>query len=493
MLEIIQTIFELQNILIMFLGVTVGIIIGALPGLSTIMAIVVILPLTFGMDSITGMYLLLGAYCGGTFGGSITAILINTPGTSASVATTLDGYPMARNGHAADALKISLVSSTIGGIFSCIALLFFAPLIAGFAVKFGPAEFFALCVYGLTMVAGVSGKNLTKGIMTACIGVAISTIGIDPIEGVPRMMFGRMDLLGGINLISAMLGIFALSECLIRATEKEREFDSSIKVGKATISILDILKRWKNLAISSLIGLYVGAVPGTGSAIAAYMSYNAAKNMSKNPEEFGNGSIDGVIAPETANNATTGSALIPMLTLGIPGSAAVAVLMGALTMQDITPGPELFTKNSFWVYSIMLGLVMINIILYIQGRLLTKVLVGITRLSYKTLIPGILMLCILGSYSIRNSYFDVMLMIGFTVLGYFLKYFKFPIAPLAIGFVLGGLAETNFRRALIMSDGRLDIFFTRPISLFIILLTIFMVIYPYYKTYRTNKKSQFTA
>lgn len=493
MLEVLMNIFEIQNIIMMFLGVTVGIIIGALPGLSTIMAIVVILPLTYGMDSVTGMYLLLGAYCGGTFGGSITAILINTPGTMASAATTLDGYPMAKNGKAADALKIALYSSVFGGIFSCIALLFFAPIIAGFAVKFGPAEFFALTIYGLTMVAGVSGKNLSKGIITACMGLGLATVGIDPIEGVPRLMFDQMQLLAGIKLVAVMLGIFALSECLLRATEKERHRDKSIKVGKADIKVLGIFKYWKNLLVSSIIGLYVGAVPGTGSAIGAYMSYDAAKNMSKNPEEFGNGSIEGVIAPETGNNATTGSALIPMLTLGIPGSAAVAVLMGALTMQNITPGPELFTKDTFWVYSIMLGLVVINVVLLVQGRLLTRVLVRITDLPFKVLVPAILTLCMLGAFSIRNSYFDIILMLMFTAVGYGLKYFRFPIPPMAIGFVLGKLAESNFRRALVMSDGKLSIFVTRPISLGIFILTIVMVGWPYLKKWMDKRKKEQVA
>lgn len=488
MLEVLSNIFELQNIFMMFIGVTVGIIIGALPGLSTIMAIVVILPLTYGMDSVTGMYLLLGAYCGGTFGGSITAILINTPGTMASAATTLDGYPLAKSGRAADALKIALYSSVFGGIFSCIALLFFAPIISGFAVKFGPAEFFALTIYGMTMVAGVSGKNLSKGIITAFMGLGLATVGIDPIEGVPRLMFGQMDLLAGIRLVAVMLGIFALSECLIRSTEKERERDKSIKVGKADIGIIGIMKYWKTLLVSSLIGLYVGAVPGTGAGIGSYMSYDAAKNMSKTPEKFGTGCIEGVIAPETGNNATTGSALIPMLTLGIPGSAAVAVLMGALTMQNITPGPELFTQDTFWVNSIMLGLVVINVVLLIQGRILTRVLIRITDLPFKVLVPAILTLCMLGAFSIRNSYFDILLMLGFTAIGYGLKYFKFPIPPMAIGFVLGKLAESNFRRALVMSDGSLSIFFTRPISLFILILTVVMVGWPYFKRWLAGRK-----
>lgn len=481
MLNVFGNIFQVQNLLMMVLGVSAGIIIGAIPGLTIIMAIVVLLPLTFGMDSVTGMYLLLGAFCGGSFGGSISAILLNTPGTAVAGATILDGYPMARKGRAADALKISLVGSTFGGIFSCVALLFFAPLIARLAFAFGPAEFFALTVFGLAMVSRVSGKSIIKGVIAACLGLGLSTIGTDQIEGIPRFAFGELNLYVGINLVVVMLGIFALSEMLLRSTEETGSGEKSIDIGKATLSIRDIFGHWKTMLVSSLIGLYVGAVPGAGGGIGAYMSYNAAKNMSKKPQEFGEGCVDGLLAPETGNNATTGSALIPMLTLGIPGSAPVAVLMGALTMQNIVPGPELFTKDSFWVYSIMLGLFLINIFLFIEGSLLTKIFVKINKAPIQALIPTILVLCMLGSYTLRSSVFDIKILLIFTVLGFIMKKFDFPIPSLTIGMVLGQLAESNFRRALVLSNGDYWIFLRRPLSAAFFGITFLALVFPLIK------------
>lgn len=488
MLEVLVSIFTPGNILLMCLGVLEGIIVGATPGLSIIMAIVVLLPATYGMSSIPAMLLLLGAYCGGQFGGSVSSILINTPGTISAAATVIDGYPMAKKGKAANALKIALVGSTFGGIFSCIALMFFAPLIAKVAFKFGPAEFFALTIFGLTMVASISGKSIGKGIISALIGVGLALVGIDPIVGVPRFMFGKMDLLGGINIIVVMLGMFALSETLIRSSDKE-QIKEAVKVEKADIKIKDIFKHWKMMIVSSLIGLYVGAVPGTGGGIGAYMSYNAAKSMSKHPEEFGKGSVEGVLGPETGNNATTGAALIPMLTLGIPGSAATAIIMGALAVHNITPGPDLFTNDKFWVYTIMGGLILINIIMFIQGSLLSRAFATITKIPFKVLIPAIFILCMIGAYSIRNSLFDIWLLIGFTAFGYILKLLDFPIPTVAIGFVLGGMAESNFRRAMLLSNGSWSIFVTRPISLAFLLIALFAVVQPYAKKYLNKRKA----
>lgn len=492
MIDVLSAIFAPFSLFVMIMGVTLGIIIGATPGLSTIMAIVILLPVTYTMDSISGMYLLLGAYCGGTYGGSISAILINTPGTISAGATVLDGYPMAQKGQGGNALKIALVGSTFGGIFSCFALIFFAPIIADVAFQFGPAEFFSLTIFGITMVAAVSGKNPGKGFISALFGLGIAMVGIDPIEGVPRLMFGVNNLLAGINLVVVMLGMFALSETLRRCTEKEKT-TKALEVTKASITIRDIFKHWKTMLVTSLVGLYVGAVPGTGGGIGAFMSYNVAKNMSKTPEEFGTGCLEGVLGPETGNNATTGAAMIPMLTLGLPGSAAVAVLMGALAMQNITPGPELFTKDTFWVYSIMVGLIVINVIMFVQGSLLSRAFARVSTISYKLLIPAILMLCVLGSYSIRSSEFDVLLLIGFAAVGYLMKWCGFPVPPLAIGFVLGSLSEKNFRRAMTLSDGSWSIFVTRPISLAFLLITVFALVQPYIKKAMAAKKAQKNA
>lgn len=488
-LQILFTVFSLESLGSMLIGVTAGIIIGALPGLSIIMAIIVLLPFTYDMNSISAMYLLLGAYCGGTFGGSISAILLNTPGTGVAVATTFDGYPMAKKGKAADALKVTLTASTFGGIFSAFALLFLAPLIAKVAFVFGPAEYFALTVFGLSMVANVSNGNLFKGLIAATVGMLVTVIGADPIENVPRFVFGEIQLFSGINTTVCMLGVFALSEMLLLSQKKENKKEA-IAVGKSTLSIREILKHSKLMAICSAIGLYIGAIPGSGGDIGAYMCYDTAKKLSKHPEEFGHGAIEGVIAPESGNNATTGSALIPMLTLGIPGSAAVGVLMNALSVHNITPGPDLFTNDKFWVYSIMFGLIVINILMFILGNGLTKFFVKINKVPQKVLVPCILVLCMLGGYSIKTSFFDLNLIPIFIVLGYFMKKIKMPISPMALGIVLGKLAETNFRRALILSDGSMSIFITRPISAFILAFTVYSIVSPHVKEYFKNKQAK---
>lgn len=487
--EILGTIFSMESLLSMLIGVTAGIIIGALPGLSIIMAIIVLLPFTYDMSSISAMYLLLGAYCGGTFGGSISAILLNTPGTGVAVATTFDGYPMAKSGRAADALRITLVASTFGGIFSCFALIFLAPLIAKAAFVFGPAEYFALTVFGLSMVANVAGGNLFKGLIAATVGMLITTVGSDPIENVPRFTFGEVQLFSGMNVTVCMLGIFALSEMLI-LTQKKENTKTAIVVGKPTLSIFDVLKHSKLMTICSMIGLYIGAIPGSGGDIGAYMCYDTAKKMSKTPEEFGNGAIEGIIAPETGNNATTGSALIPMLTLGIPGSAAVGVLMNALAVHNITPGPDLFTNDKFWVYSIMLGLIVINVLMLVLGSALTGFFVNINKVPQKVLVPCILVLCMLGGFSIRTSFFDLRLIPVFIVLGYFMKKINMPVSPMALGMVLGKLAETNFRRALILSNGSMSIFFTRPISAVILLFTLYSLLAPHLKKMMKKKETE---
>lgn len=390
MLEIVQTIFSPSNLLMMNLGVFIGIIVGVLPGLTGVFAITVLLPFTFGMDSISGMYLLLGAYCGGVFGGSITAILINTPGTPAAAATMIDGNKMAKKGRAGDALKCALVASTIGGLFSCFALLFTAPILASFALKFGPPEYFALCIFGLTIVISISEKKLLKGLMAAGIGLLLSTVGIDANIGTPRFMFGKVELLGGISPIIVMLGVFALSEMLEKTRLGVNFSGKPVEIQKATIKIKDIFKHWKLLLKSSIFGTIIGAIPGTGGAIAAFFSYNEAKRSSKNPERFGTGIEEGVIAPEAANNAVSGATLIPLLTLGIPGDIGAAVLMGALMVKGIVPGPELFTKGKFWVYSIMLGLFAINLFMLAQGTYLTRFFSNVTKVSFKILVPSVM-------------------------------------------------------------------------------------------------------
>lgn len=487
-LNTLLTIINPFHLLMMNLGIAAGIIIGALPGLSVVIAITILLPVTFGLESIPGMFLLLGAYCGGTFGGSITAVLINTPGTPAAAATTLDGYTMAQHGRAGDALKCALTASAVGGILSCFALMFIAPPLAGMALKFGPAEYFALCLFGLSIVVGISGDDIFKGLIMAGLGLFASTVGIDSTEGIPRFIWGNSYLLAGFSPAVVMLGVFAVSEILDKSRTKLESASVETSYKKANISLREIFSHWKTMLWSSLYGIFIGAVPGTGGAIAAFFSYNEAKRRSKHPEKFGTGIPEGIIAPEAGNNAVTGATLIPLLTLGIPGYTAVAVLLGALTMQGIVPGPELFTANKFWVYSIMGGLLLINIFMYLQGVLFNKAFANVAKLPFSILVPCIIIFCTIGAYSVASNFFNVFVMIGFGLLGYILKRFGFPLPPMTIALVLGQLTENNLRRALILSEGSISIFFTRPLSLLFMIIAAVSLCLPLIRKIKPKKK-----
>ncbi len=490
LIDIIKTIFEPANLLMMNVGLASGIIIGSLPGLNVVFAIAVLLPLTFSMESVAGMYLLLGTYCGAVYGGSISAILINTPGTPAACATVFDGYPLAAKGRAGDALKTALIGSTFGGIISCLALLFFAPQLAKVALHIGAPEYFSLGIFGLCAVIGLAGDKVIKGAIMAALGLLLSCVGLDSFEGISRFMFGNMQLLAGIKPVTVMLGIFALSEVFIKSqlSFSDKSAGHSVVFHKATIKLKEILCYWKTLLRSSIFGIIIGAVPGTGSAISATLAYNEAKRASKNPEEFGTGSIEGILAPETANNAITGATLIPLLTMGIPGDGAVAVLLGALTMQGITPGLSLFSGGSIWVYVIMGGLLIINIFMLLQGSIFIKGFAHITRVPLIILLPCIMTLSVVGAFAISNSPFDVLLLIAFGLLGFILRKLDFPIPPLTISLVLGNLMETNLRRSLILSAGDPSIFITRPISLVILIVSVLSLVSPFFRTWSTKRK-----
>ena len=495
-LDVLHTILEPINLLMMNVGLAAGIIIGALPGLNVIFAIAVLLPFTFNMGSVAGMYLLLGAYCGATYGGSISAILINTPGTPSACATMLDGYPLAQKGRAGDALNTALIGSTFGGMISCFALLFFAPMLATVALKITSPEYFALCVFGLTAVIGVSGDKVIKGLIMAVIGLLISTVGIDASEGVPRFMFGNMHLLAGLNPATVMLGMFALSEILVKSQQvygESSDLKSIITFKKSVIKMKDIFKYWKTMIKSSIIGVIIGAIPGTGGAISAMFSYSEARRTSKHPEEFGKGSIEGILAPEVGNNAVTGATLIPLLTLGIPGDAAVAVMLGALTMQGITPGTALFSSGNVWVYAIMGGLVLINAFMLLQGKFFIRGFANITRVPLIVMLPCIMILCTVGSFALSNTMFEVFVMAGFGLFGYIMKKMDYPIAPLTIGLVLGNLTETNLRRSLMLSHGSPMIFLTRPISACILVFSLLLLFWPIFKKMMDKRKAAKTA
>lgn len=474
--HVLADIFTIQNLLWVNIGMMSGIVMGALPGLTATMGVALLLPLTYGIGTVPGILMLLGVYCGGTYGGSITAILIKTPGTPASAATVLDGNALADQGKAGTALETSLKASTIGGIISCIALLFFAPLIAKAALAFGPAEMFSLAIFGLTIIVGVIGNSPLKGLIGAMVGLVLSTVGLDPIGGLPRMTFGITRMTAGIQLVPALIGLFAISELMEKVIKKSTEVEKPISVQKDGISWRELLKYKMTLFKSSVIGVIIGAIPGTGAALAAFLSYNEAKRTSKHPEEFGKGSVEGVAASESGNNGVTGATLIPLLTLGIPGDTVTAVLLGALTLKGLTPGPRLFETQAELVYTIIGGMLLVNVFMYLQGKLFIKAFVKIIQVPEKLLIPLIAVLCSIGAFALNNSVFDVLVMIFFGVLGYGMSKFDISKTAVIIAFILGPMAETNFRRALIGSNEW--IFFQKPISLLFLCIAFISLCWP---------------
>ncbi len=471
--------FNFNSFLYMNIGLFLGIIFGAIPGLSVMLCLVLFLPFTYSIGPIESFMFLLGIYCAGSYGGSISAILIRTPGTPHAAATMIDGHPLAEKGEARKALKIALEASTFGGIFSALVLLFTAPQVAKIAARFGAPEYFILCVFGLSVIAGVSGDSLLKGILSGCLGLFISTIGMDIISGTFRFTLDNYNLYGGLPLVVVLIGLFAISETLLKANmkiggEKETEKDH---LGNGKITKTEYKRMFSPTLKSSIIGVIIGAIPGTGASMASFLSYDRAKKSSKFPNEFGNGSIEGVAAAESANNAVTGATLIPLLTLGIPGDGAVAILLGTLMVNGLTPGPNLFKEHGITLYAIMVGLIFINLFMFFQGRFLTKYFAKVTEIPKEILVPLIVIFCFAGIYSVNSSIFDLKCSLIFGVVAYILIKLKFSTIPILLGMVLGNLTEMNFRRSLIISQGNLSIFFKRPISLFFIFLLILAIFF----------------
>ena len=474
-------ILSIKVLLAINFGLVLGIIFGALPGLTATMGVALFMPLTFGMEPVMGITMLLGIYCGGIYGGSVTANLIKTPGTPASAATILDGYPLCQQGHAGKALDMSLVASVIAGIFSALILLFVAPQLAKVALKFGPPEYFALAMFGLTIIASVASKSIFKGIIMGCLGMYISMIGLDEIGGMARMTFGNTYLAGGIKLIPALIGLFAISEILNKIRSAEYKLDQSTEFVNERVSRKELKASMKTILKSSAIGTFIGAVPGTGAAIASFLSYNEAIRSSKTPEKFGTGHLDGIAASEAGNNGVTGATLIPLLTLGIPGDTVTAVLLGALMMQGLQPGPALFRDNAPVVYTIMIGLLFVNVFMLIQGKLFVHAFANVTKIPFNLLLPILLLLCITGAYAENNTMFDIWMMIIFGLLGYVLIRNDFPVTPLLLARILGPMAEVSMRQSLIISKGSYLIFFTRPICLFFIIAAFASILFAIFK------------
>lgn len=452
--------FTLENILWINIGVFVGSVFAAIPGLSVILCVILFLPVTYTMTAIPGMMFLLGIYCAGGYGGSVSAILINTPGTPHAAATMLDGHPLSRKGRTKAALKIALYASTFGGVFSALMLLFLGPQVAKIAAQLGTAEYFMVCVFGLTIIAGVSGKSIIRGLVSACLGLLISCIGTDPMTSYDRFTFGISRLYLGLDLAVCLIGLFALVEILAKAEKKlgELRLDTAKMHDDGKITRQEYKRMVRPVIMSSIIGVLVGIIPGTGASEASWFSYNTAKNLSKHPEEFGHGSVEGIAAAESANNAVTGATLIPLLTLGIPGDGTVAIMLSALMINGLNPGLSLFTTDGDIMYAIMLGLILVNLFMFIQGKFLTTLFAKVVSIPQEILTPIIVIFCFAGAYSVNENYFDVAVALVFGILAWILRKLDLPPVPILLGLVLGRMTETNFRRALLISNGDPSIF-----------------------------------
>ncbi|WP_373893552.1 tripartite tricarboxylate transporter permease [Virgibacillus natechei] len=480
-----QLLFQLldyKTLLLVFLGVFFGIILSAIPGLTASMGIALAIPYTFALPPMSGISFILGIYVGGMYGGAITAILIRTPGTPSAAASILDGYPMAAKGDAAKALKWGIISSFIGGIISTGMLILIAPQLAKVALQFGPAEYFALAIFGLSIVGVVSGKYVVRGLIVGVLGLIVATVGMDPIGGMPRFTFGSTNLTAGISLIPALMGLFAVSQVIKEVVERIEEGGEKrvVKYKKQRVPFKDVISKWFHFVRAAVIGTLVGLVPGTGSSIATFVSYNESRRFAK-PErrkEYGTGIPEGVIATETSNNAITGGALIPLLTLGIPGDVVTAIILGGFLIHGIQPGPQLFEQQGDLVYGLFGMLIVANIFMLLIGWFGIKLFGRIINIPKSILLPIIVAFSFFGSYALSNNIFDVWTALVFGVIGYLLERYSYPLAPFILGIVLGPIIESNLRRTIIESGHDYSVFFTRPISAIFIILTILSFMLP---------------
>lgn len=473
----------------LLLGVVGGIIVGALPGLTGSVGIILLLPFVYYLDVSTAMVMLCGMFCGAIYGGSISAILISTPGTPSAAATVLDGYPLAQKGEAGKAIGIATIASTTGGIISTFCLMFIAPQLARFALKFGPEEYFALTVFGLTVIASVAGKSLVKGLISGFFGLLIATIGLDPVVGYARFSFNIPNLMTGFTLLPVLIGLFAISQVFIQLEEVGKEFHRYTQNITHVLPSFQELRRLMAVIIpSSFLGTFIGIIPGTGGAIASFLAYNEAKRWSKDPDSFGTGNLAGIAAPEAANNGTTGGAMVPLLTLGIPGDVVTAVMLGALLIIGLRPGPLLFKNRPDVINAIFAGLLLANVLILLLGILSVKVFPKVLQVPNSILFPIILTLCFLGSFSLSNSVYDIFIALLFGVIGYFMRKNGFPAAPIVLGVILGPIAEDALARALLISHGDWSVLFKSPIALFFYGISLLSLTYSLRRQFSRSPK-----
>ncbi|MGC8808788.1 MAG: tripartite tricarboxylate transporter permease [bacterium] len=472
----LSVVFQPLNLFFCFLGVFIGTLIGVLPGIGPVGTMAILLPITYGIPPATAIILLAGIYYGAQYGGSTTSILVNIPGEAASVITCLDGYQMALQGRAGPALGIAAFGSFIAGTFSVLALQAIAPPLVRVALSFGPPEYFSLMALGLVILTYLAQKSMAKALMMAGVGLLLGTVGLDTMTGQPRFAFDIPELLDGIGLVPLVMGLFGISEVFLNVEKVVQREVIAAKITRLLPSLQDWLESKWAIVRGSVIGFFLGVIPGGGAVLGSLVSYAIEKRVSKHPEKFGKGAIEGVAAPESANNSAAGGAFIPLLTLGIPANVVMAILIGALMIHGITPGPMLLKEHPDLFWGVIASMYVGNAMLLVLNLPLIGLWVQLLRVPYSILFPLILFFCLVGSYAINNSIIDVALMLLFGLIGYLMRKFEYEPAPLVLAFVLSPIMEQALRQSLILSGGSFGIFFNRPISLGCLLMAIFLLI-----------------
>lgn len=457
------------------LGICIGVVAGAIPGLSATMAVALTLPFTFSLQPIVGILLLLGVYKGGIFGGSIPAILIKTPGTPASSATVMDGYPLAEQGRAGKALGMALYASCTADLVSNLALILFSGWLASFALSFGPPEFFALILFSLTIIAGVSGESMLLGALSAAMGLLLATVGLDLVYGTERFTFGNADLMGNLPFIPVLIGLFAIPEILQMVWRPAHSGGSVRSLGDDRVKLSEYLASLRSIIRGSFIGVFLGSIPGIGAAPSAFLSYSEARRKSPNRANFGKGELEGVAAAEAGNNGVAGATMIPLLALGVPGDVITAIIIGAFMIHGLQPGPLLFVTSSSTIYGLFMGLIVSSAVLLVVGSIAIRGFRFVADIPRGVLFPVVLVLCVYGGYAVNNSTFDVGVMFVMGWLGYMMARLRIPAPPFLIAFILGPLLEDNFRQSMLMSGGSLSILARGPITWFFLALTAITV------------------
>jgi putative tricarboxylic transport membrane protein len=492
LLHALPVVLSWQNVLAMIVGTLCGVVIGALPGLSATIGIAVLIPLTFGMDPLIALGMMAGIYNGSMYGGAIPAVLLRIPGTPSAIVTTFDGFPMTQQGKSGAALKIACISSALGGMVSAIALMTLAPPLSRVTLAFGPAEYFWVAVFGLASISVLLGRDPVKGALSATFGLAVGTVGTDLVTGHERYTFNLLELSAGFHIVVVLVGLYAVPRVLIMAEDRIREgvAAAALRLSGAKLGYNPFARFWKAWTRSSIIGIIVGILPGAGGNIAAFISYNEAKRAAKDPDSFGKGNPEGVAAAECANNADNSAAMIPALTLGVPGNSIAALILGGLLVHGLQPGPALFRENADIVYGFMIQMFLTSVLVFVFGGIIaSRIFAQALRLPQVMLAPLIVGLMIVGVYSVNNSMFDLYVMMLFGLVGYAMEKLDFPLAPAVLGLILGSMAEESLRLSMLIARGDYSYLFTRPISQILIVLVLLVLAYPVVRAWQERRKA----